>query len=51
MIDEFITFFFAGHETTSSTLGFFFLEVGRYPEIFQKYIPKSLKKNFIDYYY
>ena len=38
MIDEFITFFFAGHETTSSTLGFFFLEVGRYPEIFQKYI-------------
>ena len=36
MIDEFISFFFAGHDTTSSLLGFFFLEIGRNKMAFEK---------------
>ena len=33
MIDDFITFFIAGQETTANTLAFCFLELGKRPEI------------------
>ncbi|XP_071834636.1 cholesterol 24-hydroxylase-like [Apostichopus japonicus] len=36
MVDEFLTFFFAGQETTSNMLGFVLLELGRRPEIAKK---------------
>ena len=37
MIDDFITFFIAGQETTANTLAFCFLELARHPEIVKKY--------------
>jgi hypothetical protein len=36
MIDDFITFFVAGQETTANTLAFCFLELARNPEIVEK---------------
>lgn len=36
MIDDFVTFFIAGQETTANTLGFCFLELGKNPEILEK---------------
>ena len=35
MVDDFMTFFFAGQETTANTLAFSFLEIGRRPDIVQ----------------
>jgi cytochrome P450 len=36
MIDDFVGFFLAGHETTSSALSSCFLELGRRPDILDK---------------
>lgn len=36
MIDDFLTFFVAGQETTANTLAFSFLEIGKNPEVLQK---------------
>nr|XP_056706861.1 cholesterol 24-hydroxylase-like [Euleptes europaea] len=36
MLDNFITFFFAGHETTASQLTFSIMELGRQPEVMAK---------------
>ncbi len=38
MIDDFITFFVAGQETTANALAFCFLELARNPLVVQKYI-------------
>lgn len=37
MIDNFVTFFFAGQETTANALAFTFLELGKNKDIFDKY--------------
>jgi cholesterol 24(S)-hydroxylase len=37
MIDDFLTFFIAGQETTSNTLAFCFLEIARHPQVLEKY--------------
>jgi cholesterol 24(S)-hydroxylase len=36
LIDDFVTFFIAGQETTANTLAFSFLELGKNPEAFKK---------------
>ncbi len=36
MIDNFLTFFIAGQETTANTLAFCFLELAKNPQIIQK---------------
>lgn len=36
MIDDFMTFFVAGQETTANTLAFCFLELGKNPDIVHK---------------
>ena len=36
MVDDFVTMFGAGQETTANTLSFSFLEIGRNPEIAKK---------------
>ena len=36
MIDDFVTFFVAGQETTANALAFCFLEMGKNPEIVKK---------------
>lgn len=36
MVDEFITFYVAGQETTSNTLSFGVLELAKHPEVYQK---------------
>ncbi|KAL8168966.1 UNVERIFIED_CONTAM: hypothetical protein K2H54_027237, partial [Gekko kuhli] len=36
MLDNFVTFFFAGHETTANLLSFTIMELGRQPEILAK---------------
>ncbi|XP_067952041.1 cholesterol 24-hydroxylase-like [Watersipora subatra] len=36
IIDDFINFFIAGHETTANTLSFTLLELGRHPNILQR---------------
>lgn len=36
MVDDFVTFFIAGQETTANTLAFCFLELGKNPEILKK---------------
>ena len=36
MIDDFVTFFIAGQETTANALAFAFLEMGKHPEIVAK---------------
>ena len=49
MIDDFLTFFLAGQETTANSLSFCILELARNPKIMQKYINiilKNLKKCF-----
>ena len=38
LIDDFVTFFIAGQETTANTLAFCFLEMGRNPEVFKKFV-------------
>jgi cholesterol 24(S)-hydroxylase len=38
LIDDFVTFFIAGQETTANTLAFSFLEMGRNPEVFKKFV-------------
>jgi hypothetical protein len=37
LVDDFMTFFVAGQETTANTLAFCFQELGRHPDIFLKY--------------
>lgn len=36
MIDDFVTFFVAGQETTANALAFCFMELGKNPEIIKK---------------
>ncbi|XP_061602294.1 cholesterol 24-hydroxylase-like [Cololabis saira] len=36
MVDNFVTFFIAGQETTANQLGFCIMELGRHPEILEK---------------
>ncbi|KAM6915228.1 cholesterol 24-hydroxylase-like [Xenentodon cancila] len=36
MLDNFVTFFIAGQETTANQLGFCIMELGRHPEILEK---------------
>ena len=36
MVDDFVTFFVAGQETTANALSFCFLEMGKNPEIVKK---------------
>jgi cholesterol 24(S)-hydroxylase len=36
LVDEFITFFVAGQETTSNALAFCILELGQNPEVLAK---------------
>ena len=36
LLDDFVTFFIAGHETVASVLSFLLCEVGRRPEIMQR---------------
>ncbi|KAJ7345172.1 hypothetical protein JRQ81_001122 [Phrynocephalus forsythii] len=36
ILDNFVTFFFAGHETTANQLSFTLMELGRHPEIVAK---------------
>lgn len=36
MVDEFVLFLFAGHETTAHTLGFALLELLRNPEVYRR---------------
>lgn len=36
MVDDFVTFFLAGQETTANTLAFAFLEIGKNPEVIDK---------------
>ena len=36
MIDDFVTFFIAGQETTANTLSFCFMELARNPKVYQK---------------
>ncbi|XP_060118758.1 cholesterol 24-hydroxylase-like isoform X1 [Heteronotia binoei] len=36
MLDNFVTFFFAGHDTTASQLAFSIMELGRQPEVMAK---------------
>lgn len=36
MIDDFMTFFLAGQETTANALAFCFQELGKHPEIVKK---------------
>jgi cytochrome P450 len=37
MVDDFVTFFVAGQETTATLLSSLFLELGRFPKAFEKY--------------
>uniref|UniRef100_A0A671L687 Cholesterol 24-hydroxylase-like n=1 Tax=Sinocyclocheilus anshuiensis TaxID=1608454 RepID=A0A671L687_9TELE len=41
MLDNFVTFFIAGQETTSNQLSFAIMELGRHPEIYKRWM-KSL---------
>jgi len=36
LLDEFVTFFVAGHETTANALSFLLCEVGRRPDVMQR---------------
>ena len=38
LVDDFMTIFIAGQETTSNTLSFLLNEVGQRPEIYSKYV-------------
>lgn len=38
MVDDFVTFFIAGQETTATTLTFLFMELAKNPEVLAKYI-------------
>ncbi len=42
MIDDFVTFFVAGEETTSSMLASLFLELGRNELVLEKYTQKRI---------
>jgi cholesterol 24(S)-hydroxylase len=37
LVDDFITFFIAGQETTANALSFCILELGQNPEVLAKY--------------
>ena len=37
MIDEFLTFFFAGQETTANALAFSVMAIGRHPAVLEKF--------------
>lgn len=36
MVDDFVTLFVAGQETTANSLAFCFLELGKNPQVFEK---------------
>ncbi len=36
-LDDFVTFFIAGQETTANTMSFLLMECGRRPDVMQKY--------------
>ncbi len=36
MVDDFLTFFIAGQETTANTLAFCFIELGKRPQVLKK---------------
>ena len=36
LLDDFTTFFIAGHETTATTMSFLLLEAGRKPEVWKR---------------
>jgi cytochrome P450 len=36
MVDDFVSFLFAGQETTANSLAFVFLELGKHPEVLEK---------------
>ena len=37
-LDDFVTFFGAGQETTAATMAFMLMECGRRPDIMEKYL-------------
>ena len=37
-LDDFVTFFGAGQETTATTMAFMLMECGRRPDIMEKYL-------------
>jgi len=37
MVDDFVTFFIAGQETTANGLAFTFMNLGRNPRVLEKY--------------
>ena len=37
MVDDFVTFFIAGQETTATTLAFLFMELAENPDVLNKY--------------
>ncbi len=37
-VDDFVTFFVAGQETTANTVAFIMRELGNRPDIMQKYV-------------
>ncbi|XP_061468108.1 cholesterol 24-hydroxylase isoform X2 [Rhineura floridana] len=41
LLDNFVTFFFAGHETTANQLSFTIMELGRHSNITMKFLKKS----------
>ena len=46
LLDDFTTFFIAGHETTATTLSFLLLEAGRKPEVWKRYKMSLFTKHF-----
>lgn len=44
MVDNFLTFFVAGQETTANTLAFCFIEIAKNKEILNKYSKLLLQK-------
>jgi cholesterol 24(S)-hydroxylase len=44
LVDEFITFFWAGQETTSNSLAFTIMELGLNPHCFEKFVEKTNKR-------
>ena len=44
LVDEFITFFWAGQETTSNSLAFTIMELGLNRHCFEKFVKKTNKR-------
>jgi len=42
LLDDFMTFFIAGHETTANALSFLICEVGRRPDVMQRCVRLAL---------